>query len=86
MFRIEIKRALLALLLLFSSLANAGAAEVSLLLGDTDSVIAIEAARRLKHDPALAGTQVHVYPLRDFATRDLSGLRGPSLSWSMPWA
>ena len=46
-----------------------------LLLGDTDSVTAIEAARRLKADPALAGTRIHVYPLRDFSSRDLSGLR-----------
>ena len=75
MFRIEIERALLALFLLLGSISVASAAEISLVLGDTDSVTAIEAARQLKADPALAGTQVHVYPLRDFSSRDLSGLR-----------
>jgi cobaltochelatase CobN len=75
MFRNEVKHALLALFLLFSGFSGAGATDISLLLGDTDSVTAIEAARRLRADPALAGTQIHVYPLRDFSSRDLSGLR-----------
>ncbi len=75
MFRNEVKFALPALFLLFSGFSGACATEISLLVGDTDSVTAIEAARRLKADPALAGTQIHVYPLRDFSSRDLSGLR-----------
>ena len=75
MFRNEVKFALLALLLLFSGFSGACATEISLLVGDTDSVTAIEAARRLKADPALGGTRIHVYPLRDFSSRDLSGLR-----------
>ena len=83
MFQIERVKAFFAILfwlcnLLFSSvaaLAQSPPIEVSLLLGDTDSVTAIEAVRRLRADQTLTGVKIHVYPLKDFANRDLSGLR-----------
>lgn len=65
---------LLAWLLLFAAGARAQPVEVSLLLGDIDSMTAIAAARQLRADPALRGVRLHAYPSNDIRSRDLSGL------------
>jgi cobaltochelatase CobN len=66
--------ALTLLLLLGAACARAQSVEVSLLLGDIDSMTAIEAARQLRADPTLRGVRIHVYPSNEIRSRDLSGL------------
>jgi cobaltochelatase CobN len=82
MFLIERARTLIAVftLFLFSLSAYAGEKlEISLLLGDLDSVTAIDAVRRLKADPALAGVSLHVFPNKDFSRLDVRPLRRSKL-------
>lgn len=78
MFLIKRARALIALFSLCFFAASAQATEkidVSLLLGDLDSVTAIEAVRQLNADPALASVSLHVFPNKDFSRLDLAPLR-----------
>ena len=65
---------LVAWLLLAASGARAQPLEISLLLGDIDSMTAIEAARLLRAEPALRQVRIHVYPSTDIRARDLAGL------------
>lgn len=69
-------RALIGLVLWLALVPAALAArvEVSLLLGDLDSVTAIEAVRMLRQDPALRDVRVHAYPATDIRSRDLAPL------------
>lgn len=69
-------RALLALVLWLglATVALAARIEVSLLLGDLDSLTAIEAVRMLRQDPALRDVRVHAYPATDIRSRDLAPL------------
>ncbi|BBU63709.1 hypothetical protein MSC49_36440 [Methylosinus sp. C49] len=79
MFLIDIARALLAAIFVLIAVAPCGARaeriELSLMLGDIDSVTAIEAIRRLRADPALAEVESHVIPAKDFAAVDRASLR-----------
>ncbi|MGO9171203.1 MAG: cobaltochelatase subunit CobN [Rhodomicrobium sp.] len=65
---------LLGLLLICSGTALAGQANVSLLLGDTDSLTAIEAVRELRSDPRLSDFVFHVFSTRQVAEGDLTAL------------
>ncbi len=69
-------RALFALLLslCFAVSARAAPMEVSLLLGDLDSITAIEAVRLLRQDPAMREVKVHAFPANDIRSNDLAPL------------
>ncbi|MBL8532950.1 MAG: cobaltochelatase subunit CobN, partial [Betaproteobacteria bacterium] len=76
MFRIERWRgALAALGLVFAATAGAAPTEVSLLLGDLDSMTAVEAARILRQDRKLADIRFNVYPASEIRSRDLDPLK-----------
>ena len=76
MSRIERWRAALAALgLVFASTAVAAPTEVSLLLGDLDSMTAVEAARILRQDRKLADVRFNVYPASEIRSRDLAPLK-----------
>ena len=55
--------------------------DVSLLLGDTDSLTAIEAIRILRSDPALARVRFHAYPANRIDKRDLSAFETSRLAF-----
>jgi cobaltochelatase CobN len=77
-------RALFALLLslCFAVSARAAPIEVSLLLGDLDSITAIEAVRLLRQDPAMREVKVHAFPANDIRSNDLAPLARSRLA---PW-
>ncbi|MFH1044138.1 MAG: cobaltochelatase subunit CobN [Pseudomonadota bacterium] len=76
----SLSRALAALSLwLWTLVATAAPITVSLVLGDLDSVTAVEAVRQLRTDPALKEVRFAVYPSVNLALADLGALRASRL-------